>query len=68
MKLHFRNILETKRFSGNRNFWKVVQPFLRNKESQLGQSLIRTFISFVMWTCILLFQKSKTAMQITLVL
>ena len=28
----FRNILETKRFSGNRNFWKVVQPFLRNKE------------------------------------
>ena len=36
-------------------------------EKQLYQSLIRPFISFVIWTSILVFQKLKAPMQITLV-
>ena len=31
MKRHFRNVSEGSLFSSNRNFWKIVKPFLTNK-------------------------------------
>ena len=31
MKRNFRNISEGKRFSSNRNFWKIIKPLLINK-------------------------------------
>ena len=31
MKRNFRNISKGKRFSSNRNFWKIIKPFLTKK-------------------------------------
>ena len=31
MKRHFRNVSEGSLFSSNRNFWKIIKPFLTNK-------------------------------------
>ena len=31
LKRHFRNVSEGKTVSSNRNFWKIIKPFLTNK-------------------------------------